>query len=82
VQSKPDLPGYYRFGDTRHMVSDVSKLEALGWKPTKKVREIVAEYSDWVTSQAFHDNSDEAIERMLRLGTLRRAHNPPTTRLG
>jgi dTDP-L-rhamnose 4-epimerase len=76
VRAEPELPGYYRFGDTRHMVSDVSKLEALGWKPTNRVRAIVAEYADWVTSQGFHDSSDEAIERMLRLGTLRAAGDP------
>jgi dTDP-L-rhamnose 4-epimerase len=73
VRVEPELPGYYRFGDTRHMVSDVSKLEALGWKPTLKVREVVAEYAGWVTSQGFKDSSDDAIERMLRLGTLRAA---------
>ena len=76
VRAEPQVPGYYRFGDTRHMVSDVGKLQSLGWRPTKKVREIVAEYSDWATSQGFRDNSDEAIQRMLKLGTLRRAIRP------
>src|SRR5207302_2019833 len=26
AMAEPQLPGYYRFGDTRHMVSDVTKL--------------------------------------------------------
>lgn len=73
LEAEPHLPGYYRFGDTRHVVSDVRKLQSLGWRPTTKVREIVAEYSDWVAEQGFNDNSDEAIQRMLKLGTLRRA---------
>lgn len=73
VHAEPELPGYYRFGDTRHMVSDTTKLEALGWRPTAKVREIVAEYADWVASLGFKDNSEQAIERMIKLGTLRRA---------
>ena len=73
LKAEPHLPGYYRFGDTRHMVSNVTKLRSLGWQPTTKVRDIVAEYSDWVASQGFRDNSDEAIERMLKVGTLRRA---------
>lgn len=80
VRAEPELPGYYRFGDTRHMVSDVSKLEALGWRPTTKVREIIAEYSDWVASLGFKDNSDEAIARMLKLGTLRRVSDPAQRR--
>jgi dTDP-L-rhamnose 4-epimerase len=73
LRAEPELPGYYRFGDTRHMVSDISKLKALGWAPTTRVREIVLEYSDWVASLGFKDASDDAIERMLKLGTLRRA---------
>lgn len=76
VVGEPELPGYYRFGDTRHMVSSVSKLEALGWRPTTKVHAIVAEYSEWVASEHFNDNSDEAIERMLKLGTLRTIGEP------
>jgi dTDP-L-rhamnose 4-epimerase len=76
LNAEPQLPGYYRFGDTRHMVSDVGKLQKLGWRPTTKVRDIVAEYSDWVASQGFEDHSDEAIQQMLKLGTLRRARRP------
>jgi dTDP-L-rhamnose 4-epimerase len=71
LRAEPQLPGYYRFGDTRHMVSDTSKLNALGWQPTLTVREIVAEYSDWLQSLGYNDDSDEAIARMVKIGTLR-----------
>ena len=30
---EPKASGKYRFGDTRHILSDVSKLKALGWRP-------------------------------------------------
>jgi dTDP-L-rhamnose 4-epimerase len=70
----PEIPGYYRFGDTRHMVSDSSKLRALGWSSSKTVPEIVAEYAAWVQEAGFRDTStDLGIQRMLELGALRRS---------
>jgi dTDP-L-rhamnose 4-epimerase len=47
-----DLPrepgGKYRFGDTRHICSDVSKLKALGWSPRRTVHDSVSEYREWL----------------------------------
>jgi len=69
---QPRIPGYYRFGDTRHMVSDSSKLRALGWCNTKSVTDVVEEYSTWVQEVGFKDTSTDAgIERMLDLGVIR-----------
>jgi dTDP-L-rhamnose 4-epimerase len=42
------VTGEYRFGDTRHIFSDVSALEALGWNPQRTPAESVAEYADWL----------------------------------
>ncbi|GAC1658453.1 MAG: NAD-dependent epimerase/dehydratase family protein [Candidatus Dormibacteraceae bacterium] len=69
---EPELPGYYRFGDTRHIVSDTGKLQGMGWSPSLTVPQVVAEYAGWVATAGFEDRSDEGIQRMLRLGTLRR----------
>ena len=71
----PDVPGMYRFGDTRHIVSDVSKLKALGWTPTKTVDAIADEYVAWAVSQS--DRRDYYVEAqagMLARGTLRAAN--------
>ncbi len=71
---EPELPGYYRFGDTRHIVSDVSKLCALGWRTTLSVSEIVADYAGWIAETGITDqSSDASIDRMLGLGTLRQS---------
>lgn len=68
-----ELPGCYRFGDTRHVVSDISKLCALGWEPTSSVPEIVREYAGWLAGTGVVDGaSDAALRRMFELGTLRR----------
>lgn len=42
------VTGEYRFGDTRHIFSDISALEDLGWAPRRTPAESVAEYADWL----------------------------------
>jgi hypothetical protein len=37
----PLLSGEFRVGDTRHTVSDISKLQRLGWTPTAPVEQNV-----------------------------------------
>jgi len=68
----PQVPGLYRFGDTRHIVSDVSKLKALGWAPTKRVDEIADEYIAWAATQPdLRDYYAAAEQGMLARGALR-----------
>jgi dTDP-L-rhamnose 4-epimerase len=70
----PEIPGLYRFGDTRHIFSDVAKLKALGWRPTVTLEEIVDAYIAWAQAQpGFRDYSAEAAARMSALGALRKA---------
>ncbi|MFG0251116.1 MAG: NAD-dependent epimerase/dehydratase family protein [Phycisphaeraceae bacterium JB051] len=45
---QPQPCGRYRFGDTRHICSDVSKLKALGWKPQRDVYRSVEDYKAWL----------------------------------
>jgi len=49
----------YRFGDTRHICSDITKLKELGWKPTRSVYDSVTEYKSWLDKA---DNVDSIIE--------------------
>lgn len=73
VDIEPEVPGLYRFGDTRHIFSDVTKLKALGWTPEVPLSRIVDGYIDWAKAQPdFRDYSIEAAARMEALGTLRR----------
>jgi dTDP-L-rhamnose 4-epimerase len=68
-----ETPGLYRAGDTRHIVSDVSALRALGWSPEGTLDTMIAEYIDWARQQpALRDHSSEAMQRMLASGSLRR----------
>ena len=71
---EPVVPGIYRFGDTRHVFSDVSRLNALGWQPEVSLEEIVDTYAAWAQAQPdFRDYYTEAEMQMQALGTLRSA---------
>jgi dTDP-L-rhamnose 4-epimerase len=68
------MPGCYRFGDTRHVVSDSGRLRGLGWSPTRTVADIVREYAEWADGTGHVDRATDAgMERMFSLGTLRRS---------
>ncbi len=45
----PKPCGRYRFGDTRHIFSDVSKLQALGWDATRTVYQSIEAYREWLS---------------------------------
>ncbi|MDA8019733.1 MAG: NAD-dependent epimerase/dehydratase family protein [Thermoanaerobaculia bacterium] len=64
--------GRFRFGDTRHAVSDCTALHQLGWRPTRTPADSVAAYRDWLRSV---DPSpavlDDAAAEMERLGVVR-----------
>lgn len=44
----PRASGKYRFGDTRHICSDITKLSKLGWRPKRGVYDSVDEYKQWL----------------------------------
>lgn len=70
----PEISGKYRVGDVRHTVSSVAKLEALGWKLTKNLRDIFADYLAWLeASPASGEYITSAFEAMERSGVVRRA---------
>lgn len=73
IAIEPQTPGLYRFGDMRHIFSDVTKLKHLGWTPTVPLEEIVDGYIAWARTQpGFRDYSVEADARMSALGTIRK----------
>ncbi len=70
----PVASGKYRFGDTRHILSNVSKLKSLGWAPQRTVYDSVRAYRDWM--QSFTPAAD-ILERsnkfMVQQGVIRDA---------
>ena len=69
---QPKPCGKYRFGDTRHICSDISKLEKLGWKPTRTIYDSIKEYKGWLSQAPSLDNIiEECNEKMKKLNVLR-----------
>jgi dTDP-L-rhamnose 4-epimerase len=67
------VTGEYRFGDTRHIVSDISALRALGWEPQHTPADSVADYSAWLKGMDGLDQVlSEANARMRALGVVRK----------
>jgi dTDP-L-rhamnose 4-epimerase len=69
---RPLPSGKYRYGDTRHIFSDVSKLKALGWAPRRSIKESVAAYRDWLSGAgAAEEILDYSNRVMASLGVVR-----------
>jgi dTDP-L-rhamnose 4-epimerase len=47
---EPSPCGKFRFGDTRHICSDVTKLKRLGWKPARSIHDSIEAYKGWLTT--------------------------------
>ena len=70
----PSIPGLYRFGDTRHIHSDISALRALGWNPAKTPADSVRAYRDYLYEQTdIHDIMAYAEQKMRDMNVVRKA---------
>ncbi len=68
------VTGEYRFGDTRHILSDISALRALGWEPRRTPGDSVAAYAAWLEGMdGLEDVLGQASARMRALGVVRKA---------
>ncbi len=68
------VTGEYRFGDTRHILSDITALGAIGWKPQRTPVESVAAYAAWLEGMDGLDGVlAQANARMRGLGVVRRS---------
>lgn len=71
---EPTVPGEFRLGDTRHTISDISRMQALSWTPEVPVEENVREYLEWLDTQPVPTGHLLAAEReMAAQGVVRRA---------
>ena len=48
---QPEVPGQFRFGDSRHTVSDSTSLRNLGWESDTTLEQIVRAYVEWAQAQ-------------------------------
>ena len=58
--------------DLESLDRDISKLESLGWKPTRTIYDSVSEYKEWLNSASSIDNIIEyCSKKMEELNVLR-----------
>ncbi|MDA8140028.1 MAG: NAD-dependent epimerase/dehydratase family protein [Desulfobacteraceae bacterium] len=73
-QLTPKMEGLYRYGDTRHIFSDTSRLKALGWTPKRSVPDSIRAYWDYLTSrQDREDILAYAEAQMRKLNVIRKS---------
>ncbi|MGD0972325.1 MAG: NAD-dependent epimerase/dehydratase family protein [Desulfobaccales bacterium] len=59
------IPGEFRLGDTRHTVSDISRMRSLGWEPTIPVEVNVRQYLEWLDTQTGTEEYLFEAERIM-----------------
>ena len=47
----PEIPGQFRFGDSRHTISDSTGLKDLGWESNTPLEQVMREYVEWARAQ-------------------------------
>lgn len=58
----------FRAGDIRHCFADVSRLQALGYRPGVRFEDGVEELTDWVRMQEAVDSFEQAREELSKRG--------------
>ncbi len=70
----PRIEGEFRFGDTRHIVSDISRIKALGWKPMNSIEKSVGDYVSWLKKEeVIQDLAKYTQKKMKDQGVVRKA---------
>jgi len=79
----PKITGQYRFGDTRHIFSDISKLKSIGWKPKYSVEDSITAYVQWLQEiDAVENVLDSAAQQLKALNVVRaKKHDPGKKRM-
>ncbi len=62
----PIIRKYYRYGDTRHIFSDISKLKSLGWEPAVPIENSIADYWEYLGQQTDIDDILEYAEKTMK----------------
>lgn len=69
-----NIPNLYRFGDTRHAFSDISKIQKLGWHPSRSTKFSVQSYHDYMLHSDIDESIlQESINTMKKLNVVRKA---------
>jgi dTDP-L-rhamnose 4-epimerase len=62
----PIISEFYRYGDTRHIFSDIARLKSIGWEPTVPIEESISEYCDYLNRQTDIEDILEYAEKTMK----------------
>lgn len=63
-----DITHQFRAGDIRHCYGDISRLKALGYQPTVRFEDGMAELVEWVRAQTAADSYEQARQELAQKG--------------
>lgn len=66
IHLEPLVPGAFRPGEIRHLISDTTRIRSLGFEPVVDLREGIARYLKWIRDQANVKDYFSAAEVQLR----------------
>ncbi|GAP13467.1 nucleoside-diphosphate-sugar epimerase [Longilinea arvoryzae] len=62
----PLVPGEFRVGDNRNSVSDISRLQSLGWRPRHGIEDILDDYLGWIRQQDSLESYFRDAENLMK----------------
>jgi dTDP-L-rhamnose 4-epimerase len=72
-RQEPIISGYYRYGDTRHIFSDITKIRDCGWTPIRSVEKSIKDYWEYLQGHENKENIlDYAEKHMKKLQVIRK----------
>ncbi|MEK9789291.1 MAG: NAD-dependent epimerase/dehydratase family protein [Candidatus Woesearchaeota archaeon] len=67
-----NIPGVYRFGDTRNACSDISKINKLGWSPKRSIEYSIKSYKEYLEKSKLDISFlEKSLEKMKKLNIIR-----------
>lgn len=63
---KPEIRGEFRPGDVRHLVTDATRLQKLGWRPQVLLEEGLNRYADWIKQFSSIEDYFSGAEKTLK----------------
>jgi dTDP-L-rhamnose 4-epimerase len=66
ISIDPVIPGEFRPGEMRHLISDISRARSIGFEPTVDIATGIARYLDWIRLQGDIQDYFAEAERNLK----------------
>jgi dTDP-L-rhamnose 4-epimerase len=66
IYIEPAVPGEFRPGEMRHLISDTTRIRSLGFTPEVDLEGGIAQYLDWINAQGGVHDYFAAAESVLR----------------